>query len=302
MIAVLGEALVDLLPTERPGIYRARSGGSPANVALGLGRLGEKVLFYGGLARDEWGRWIGDRLREAGVLAQGPFTDAPTPIARVEMSAAGEADYHFYLRGTAFEAAPWPEVDVGVAALHAGSLAAALEPAAGEVWSRIEAADAFVSFDPNVRPGLTPDSFREVFWNRLEHFDLLKLSNADLDWLAAGEDRAAALARLRRRVPWVVLTLGAAGAVGFYGRHEVHAPAPAVRVVDTVGAGDAFAAGLLTWARRAGVLAGAGLDRADLEKALNCAGWVAGLTLERAGADPPTRAELAARGGNVCEA
>ncbi len=300
MIAVLGEALVDLLPAGRPALWRAQAGGSPANVALGLGRLGVPTRFVGGLSHDGWGRWIRDRLREAGVAALGPFGDAPTPIARVESDAAGEAAYRFYLRGTAFEAVGWPGLPDGVRAVHAGSLAAALEPAAGEVWARIKATDAFVSFDPNVRPGVTPAAFREVFWGRLGSFDLLKLSAADLDWLAAGLGRDEALARLRAAVPWLVLTLGAAGAVGFCGAHEVHVPPPAVTVKDTVGAGDAFTAGLLAWAWASGALRGALPGREALEQALACASQVAGITLERAGADPPTRAELLAKGKSPC--
>ncbi|WP_456447333.1 carbohydrate kinase family protein [Oceanithermus sp.] len=302
MIAVLGEALVDLLPAGRPGLWRAQAGGSPANVALGLGRLGISTRFYGGLSRDGWGRWIRDRLRGAGVEAAGPFSEGPTPLARVEAGAAGEAAYRFYLRGTAFEASDWPELPDGVRAVHAGSLAAAVEPAAGAVWARLDRLKgAFVSFDPNVRPGLTPPSFRQAFWERLDRFDLVKLSVADLDWLAAGRGREAALELLRERVRWVVLTLGPGGAVGFSEGHEVHVPPPAVRVVDTVGAGDAFAAGLLAWAHGCGVLDGAALDRDGLEEALVFACRVAGLTLVRAGADPPTRAELETKGGRVCE-
>ncbi|WP_457632436.1 PfkB family carbohydrate kinase [Oceanithermus desulfurans] len=303
MIAVLGEALVDLLPAGRPGLWRAQAGGSPANVALGLGRLGVPARFYGGLSRDGWGRWIRDRLRAAGVEAAGPFSEDPTPLARVEAGAEDEARYRFYLRGTAFEAVDWPQPEEGVRAVHAGSLAAALAPAADEVWEwlgRLEG--AFVSFDPNVRPGLTPAAFRGVFWERLDRFDLVKLSVADLDWLAAGGDRDAALARLRAAVSWVVLTLGAGGAAGFYETHEVHVPPPRVRVVDTVGAGDAFTAGLLAWAEAAGVVDGAAPDREGLAAALVFACRVAGLTLERPGADPPTRRELDERGGEVCEA
>jgi len=302
VIAVLGEALVDLLPAERPGTWRARAGGSPANVALGLGRLGVAACFFGGISRDTWGSWIRDRLRLAGVEAAGPFSEAPTPLARVEAEAAGEARYRFYLHGTAFEAAGWPDLPENVAAVHTGSLAAALQPVAAEIWAQIERhPDVFVSFDPNVRPGLTPPSFREVFWERLDRFDLLKLSDVDLDWLAAGMESAGALARLRERVPWLVLTLGAGGAVGFLGEYEVYQPPPAVRVKDTVGAGDAFGAGLLAWADRAGVFAGETLDRAGLAAAMAFACRVAGLTIERAGADLPTRAELETRGGEVCE-
>ena len=302
MIAVLGEALVDLLPAARPGLWRAQAGGSPANVALGLGRLGAPARFLGGISRDAWGSWIRDRLRLAGVAAAGPFSEAPTPLARLEGGAKGEARYRFYLHGTAFEAADWPDLSENVTAIHAGSLAAALEPAAAEVWSLIERYPyLFISFDPNIRPGVTPPEFREIFWSRLDRFDLLKLSDADLDWLAAGRERAGVLAQLRERVPWLVLTLGAAGAVAFFGEHEAHQPPPPVRVKDTVGAGDAFSAGLLVWAYETGVIAGGDLDRAGLAASLNFACRVAGLTLERVGAEVPTRAELETRGGEVCE-
>jgi len=217
MIAVLGEALVDLLPAGRPGLYRARPGGSPANVALGLGRLGIPTSFFGGISRDAWGDWIRARLREAGVETAGPFTELPTPLARVEPGGA-EAAYAFYLCGTAFEAGDWPDPRREVRAVHTGSLATALEPAAGEVRAWLERRpQAFFSFDPNVRPGITPPSFRNRFWELLGRVNLLKLSAADLDWLVPDTPRAKALNRLRERVGWLVLTLGAAGAVGFSG-------------------------------------------------------------------------------------
>ena len=300
MIAVVGEALIDLLPSGRPQLYRARAGGSPANVAMALGRLGVRTSFYGGLSKDAWGRWIVDLMREAGVETRGPYSDMATPLARVED--AQDAKYRFYLRETAFEAVGWEPLPQGVRALHSGSLAAALPGTAGAVWDLISSQKGvFLSFDPNIRPGVTPTSFREVFWERAPEFDLVKLSSQDLSWLAPDSSPQEAAERLRGSLKWLVVTQGAAGAIAYYGRHKIYQEAPRVRVKDTVGAGDAFMAGLLAWLAHNDAFRRE-LQYSDIQNALCTATKAAGLTLERSGAQSPTLAEVQARGGEICEA
>ena len=107
---------------------------------------------------------------------------------------------------------------------------------------------------------------------------------------------AAARALLARGPKMVVVTLGAEGAVGMTASAEVRVPAPAVRVVDTIGAGDAFGAALLAWLHDHGRLSrDLRLDREELRAALEFACLVASITCTRPGADPPRRAELKSR-------
>lgn len=321
VIIVAGEALVDLLadagPTSVEGRarYTATPGGSPANVAVGLARLGAPVELLARLATDSFGRLLRAHLDANGVgLSLSRVAREPTTLSVVSVDAEGRAAYDFYVEGTADwqwrpEELP-AELPAAATALCTGSLAVALEPGASVLRSLLrrecERGAVTVVIDPNVRPALLggPRESRRLVEELVALADVVKVSEEDLQWLAPGE-RAPDLARAwaGRGPALVVLTRGESGAYAVSaGGAAVNAPARAIGVVDTVGAGDAFTAGLVDGLRRAGLLGRPGrdrlatLDEPTLTALLDSAGVVAALTCARPGADPPTAAELAAAG------
>ena len=309
MIVVCGEALIDLSPTScgtEQG-YVPHPGGSPFNVAVALGRLDAPVAFLGRLSRD----FFGQRLREHLVAnavdlryaGEGP---EPTTLAFVYLGAGQEAQYVFWAENSAdrrlLPANLPPTFAEEVVALHFGSFSLVLEPAATtlELCMRREHGSRIISLDPNVRPGLIAD--RHAYHTRLEDWvglaDLVKVSRADLAWLYPGEQVERPARRwLELGAGLVVVTMGAEGSIGFGQAEAVHVPASPVQVVDTVGAGDAYSAGLLAWLHREGRLKRQLLQRlssTDLLHLLTYANQVSALACTKAGADPPYRSELEA--------
>ncbi|MFB7782669.1 carbohydrate kinase [Streptomyces vinaceus] len=317
---VIGEAITDVL-TGEDGVRRARPGGSPANVALGLARLGHPVRLATRIGRDGPGRELRAHLRGSGVvLAPGSQTDDPTSTATARLDAAGTAHYGFDIT---WDLPPGALDGPAPAHVHTGSLATALAPGADRVFAAVEAAraGATVSYDPNIRPALLADPGRER--QRAERFvalsDVVKASEEDLGLLRPGHSpdetarRWAEGSREGRGPALVVVTMGGAGARVFWPGGRCEVPATAVEVADTVGAGDAFMAGLLSGLLHTGLLASAGPSgspgaarartalreataRARLDPRVGSALWLAAraaaLTCTREGADPPTRSEL----------
>ncbi|MCH0541719.1 carbohydrate kinase [Streptomyces sp. MUM 203J] len=305
MITVVGEALVDLVGTAgRPRDFTALPGGSPANVAVGLGRLGQEVVLATHLGDDTLGHLVRGHLEGSGVvLRQLGGAPAPTSLAIATVDGEGRADYDFRIT---WDVRTPPPPGPGCLAVHTGSLAAGLAPGADAVEAFLAAERArgavTLSLDPNVRPSLLPER-REVV-SRVERqvamVDVVKVSAEDLGWLYPGvPDTDVARRWLASGPGLVVVTLGRAGAYGMTAAAgEVRVAASPVDVVDTVGAGDAFTAGLLDRLGRAGLLGGDGRARLavigaeELRGALRAASGVAALTCTRRGAEPPTRAEV----------
>ncbi|MFC4907140.1 carbohydrate kinase family protein [Actinomadura gamaensis] len=292
-ITVLGEALVDLAPAGDERLFRAVPGGSPANVAVGLGRLGVPSSLVTGLGEDAFGRLVVRHLEESDVsvvVQPSPFTG----MAVVTLDGAGVPAYDFALSWEPAEAA----LPDGTIALHTGSLAAALGdgPARVEAMMAAARASATVSFDPNVRPALMGDRRRELerVARQVALSDVVKASEEDIAWLRPGADPLAVAREWRALGPaLVVVTHGAEGAT-LLGDEEIRRAAPPVRVADTVGAGDAFMSALLAGLAEEGLLGPAGRDGLGGAPArvLERAVLAASLTCTRPGADPPRRAEL----------
>ncbi len=313
MILVCGEALIDLVPVVAEGeplAYAPRTGGSPYNVALGLGRLGVPVGFFGRVSRDPFGQQLRDRLIAEGVdcrlLREG---DEPTALAVVHLPPGREPVFAFYgdaAADTALTQADLPSTDelgAGVTALHLGSISLIREPGAS-AYERLMAREAghrVISLDPNVRPGLIADP--AAYRTRLERWttlvDVIKVSQADLAWLYP--DRPpfeAARMWLANGPSLVVMTRGSRGAVGMTGAGMAEVPGMAVVVSDTVGAGDSFMSALLGFLELRGRLNRAALeslDESDVRDSLVFANRAASLTCARSGAEPPTRAEMEGR-------
>ncbi len=315
MITVCGEALVDLMSADGRH-YAAHPGGSPANVAVGLARLAVPVSLAARLSTDTFGRLLRKHLVDNGVDPRDLVTaDEPTTLAIATIGGDGVADYDFYVDGTA----DWQWSDrelpnplpADVTALHTGSLALELLPGAAVIEALLAREHArgavTVSYDPNIRLARRgdPAGARQQVARLVGLADLVKVSAEDLDWLLPGVPPAEVARDWVKRGPaLVVVTLGGAGAIATSQHGDpVQVPAPEVTVVDTVGAGDAFTAGLLAGCADAGLLGGeyrpalAGADDALLRQLLTRAATVAALTCARAGADPPTAAEVAAATG-----
>lgn len=316
MLVVCGEAVLDLISDGSPRGYQARAGGSPLNVAVGTARLGLPTSLLARFGSGLSGRLLRSQAAESGVdLSLSVNATEPAMLALLSLDSAGDADYDFYVDGTAESG--WKRGELpdplaeNVEALHVGSIASWRGSSADLIAELVRREHrrgaALVSFDPNLRPALVEDPVRTRA--RIEQLvalvHLVKVSVEDLDWLYPGEQPDVAARRWARAGPaLVVVTEGARGVRAYrpdrfdgpdrQNRPGLSVPAHEVSVVDTVGAGDAFTAGLLAALAEHGQLSPHGLaERSDAE--LSCvlasAGMVAALCCTRPGADPPNRAE-----------
>jgi fructokinase len=300
-VVVTGEALIDLV-LARDGTLEGHPGGGPYNVARTIARLQQPVRYLGRLSTDGFGKRLRQELETDGVGLESVIaTDAPTTLALAELDEAGAADYHFYESGTsapgltlAAAEAALPE-HVGV--FYVGTLGLVFEPLATtlEALARRMATDTLIALDPNCRPSMIDDpaGFRGRLERLLARTDVMKASVEDLAWIDPGTDPIpAARALLAQPHAVALVTLGGAGALAVTAQDAIEVPSPAVDVVDTIGAGDAFMGAFLAHWRAAG-LGRTDLGRLDtVERAATFACRVAALTCARAGADPPRLAEL----------
>lgn len=300
---VIGEALVDVV--ERPdGRREEHPGGSPANVALGLGRLGRRVDLLTWLGIDADGDLVRRHLETSGVhVLAGNRSAVRTPVATARLDAAGVASYDFDLEWDLPDA--WDEDPGDPVVVHTGSIAAVLPPGAAAVERELDRrrSASTITYDPNLRPALmgTPTETLLVVERLVRLADVVKVSDEDLAWLRPGADPArVASSWVTAGAALVVVTRGGAGALAVTASGErVAVPAPQVQVADTVGAGDSFMGGLIDGLWSAGLL---GADRRDdlrrvdaatVEQVLLRCARIAAITVSRPGADPPRAAELA---------
>jgi len=305
MILISGEALIDLIPDPvKPNAYDAVLGGSPYNVAIGLARLGSQTGFVSRISADGNGEALAAALATNGVdlgfVARDP---RPTTLAFVMRGTAKTGSrYSFYLDGTAYDG-PWPFPKAwpkGARHLHVGSFSAVERHGEAVVEAmRLAGSGATVSFDPNIRPFVTPD--REAVARLVERqmalARIVKASEEDLEWLYPGRSIGDSLAAWTRAGPrFCVATLGGRGALALLGRERVEVAAPKVEVVDTVGAGDSFMSALLSAMDRDHSLGAEAPapSRSKLEGWLRFAAAASAITCTRKGSDPPTRAEVEA--------
>jgi fructokinase len=293
---VVGESVADIVRAPgQPDV--PHPGGSPANVALGLARLGAATALLTQLGADAPGALIREHLCGAGVeLLSDGQPDVRTPTAVVSLDAAGRASYVFDIAWTLRPSEP----GFVPRHLHLGSIAAVAEPGADTVLALAASlrGRATVSYDPNVRPALMGE--RGAALRRVEECvalsDVAKASDEDLAWLYPDLPEQAVVDRWLGLGPALVLvTRGGAGAGGWTAARSAAEPARPVAVVDTVGAGDSFmSAALSALARIApGRAAQAALDQEGLAEVLRQAVAAASVTVSRAGANPPSARELA---------
>ncbi|MDR2178021.1 MAG: carbohydrate kinase [Treponema sp.] len=325
MIICLGEALIDMVRREIPGggeAFLPLPGGSPYNTAVAIGRLGTPVKFLGCLSRDFFGEILLGRLRENGVgdelIAR---TDRNSTLAFVRLEPGKEPRYVFYTEETAdrsFSAGdleaklPGGDLPPGTRCILFGSISMTMEPAASTIESLVLAqgrkeTGPVISLDPNIRPFMIPD--RDAYVRRFESWlsavTIVKISEADLEYIYPGLGREKALNRVLSLGPALaVCTLGPAGAEALTRREsgspKISVPAADSPVADTIGAGDTFHGALLSWLESKGRMSRAAveaLDREELREALRFANRAAALVCGRRGAEPPTRAEVEALRG-----
>lgn len=287
---VVGEALIDVV--HATGGASEHVGGSPANVALGLGRRGVDVALLTQIGADERGRRIERHVQESGVRV----LDASTSLAHTSTASArilpdGTAQYSFDIAWNAFA----PVAGARARVVHTGSIATFLEPGASSILELIRRADADeVTFDPNIRPDLVGDRATALrrFDEMVDASTVVKMSDEDAAWLYPGESVDAVIdLLLEAGLRLAVVTLGGDGAILATPGDRVRvAPVP-VDVADTIGAGDTFMASLM---HSLLALDGRPLDRDALAAMGEDAVRAAAITVARAGADLPWAHEVAA--------
>lgn len=306
MIVSCGEALIDFLPqTAADGTpaFAPFAGGSPFNVAIAIARLDSPSGFFGGLSTDLFGETLRLALHDSGVdTTLAHVSTRPTTLAFVSL-VDGNARYAFFDEGSAgrmITGIDLPALPKTVTALHFGSFSLAEEPcgSALEELMRREQRDRVISLDVNVRPTLIRN--RDGYLARINRLaamtDIIKLSEEDLAWIAPqGSFDELAKKWLAMGAKLIILTKGADGAIAMSQRLEAEVATPAVKVADTVGAGDTFTAGVLARLDKRELMtksAVANLTTAELGDVLSFAAKAAAITVSRPGADPPWLREL----------
>ncbi|ETX15368.1 carbohydrate kinase [Roseivivax halodurans JCM 10272] len=300
MILCCGECLIDMLPRESAAgepAFAPYSGGAVFNTAIALGRLGAPAGFFGGLSTDLFGQILEDALRKSRVDARpSARSDRPTTLAFVTLT-GGHAQYAFYDENTAgrmLTEDDLPDLGPEVTALFFGGISLVSEPA-GDTYAALAAREAGkrpIMVDPNVRPGFIRDEvrYRARLTGMLGVADIVKVSDEDMAWLNVTPESLIA-----GGTSLVLVTRGAEGVDAIGPSGALHVDARPAQVVDTVGAGDTFNAGLLAGLSRDGLLTRENLRNAPLDAvrpAVELGTRAASVTVSRAGANPPWEAEL----------
>ena len=290
-VVVVGEALVDIVVSSRGTVEHP--GGSPANVAYGLGRLGAATALLTSIGDDKRGEAIEQHLRSAGVdLLPGSKAPGRTATATATLASDGSAHYDFDIRWDLPRIPPatLPKV------LHTGSIATFLAPGAAAVKELLEQSHerCVVTYDPNIRPALLGSNFeaKTIFEELVPFTDVVKLSDEDALWLyprLSLEDISQRILGLGSGL--VAVTRGSEGSLLTTAAAQVAVPPVTAEVADTIGAGDSYMSALVYGLLMRGA---DGLAPSVLESLGRMASKAAAITVSRPGANPPTAEELQA--------
>lgn len=319
MILVIGEALIDLIgEADSGGKYQAVVGGANANVALALAKRGDDQRFLGRISQDGFGKQIRQHLASNGVnLDLSINASEQTSLAVATIDSSGVASYSFYVDGTAdwgWTPSELPSLDevrnLGAKAVQYGCLGMAIEPgnAVIEAWLKELHASGSItlSHDLNIRSALGFERRAELarVLRLNEISNIIKASDADIEWLYEldeGADLDEIAFDWAKPGKLVVITRGGEGAFIYHNGQKLHAPAPKIQLVDTVGAGDTFMANLLGELE---LIDGLGdnpssrierLGEDDLLASAELAAVAAGIVCERTGCQPPSLSQTRAR-------
>ncbi len=305
MIIVAGESLIDMVPT-RDGTFRAVPGGGPFNVARTIARLGEPCLYLGSLSTDGFGQLLRKNLVDSQVDdSYAPSTDAPTTLALAWLDDAGAASYLFYVEGTSAA-----ELSVDQARmvlerapriLYVGTLGLVLEPVASSVETMVTdlPQEVLLVVDPNCRPALLDahPAARERLDRILRRADVVKVSTEDAAYLYPDRSPLAAAEEVRDLGARAVLLTDSSNDVQvIIEAGPIRVPVPRVAIADTIGAGDSFCGGFVTWWHQRELGRSELTDSSLLQAATEFATAVSAITCQRVGADPPWAHELADAG------
>lgn len=282
---IVGEALIDSFTIK--GVTRRHMGGGAANTALALANLGCETFFIGGISNDAAGRFIEKELEKVD-LTLANRSKLPTALAQVTLDERGLASYKFRLKGSAtfeFNGSWLPEGNPEV--IHIGTLATIIEPGASELFEWADRYRGRIIFDPNIRPSVISDmsKYRSAVERWVGKASVVKLSEEDFEHLGYSDPSQL----LNLGCDLVVLTRGAAGISAFTRSNTFSVPGVSVEVIDTVGAGDTVGAVLVEALINQGFF---GLISGNLELVLKRAAIAAAICCARAGAKPPTAAEI----------
>ncbi|WP_421383598.1 aminoimidazole riboside kinase [Bacillus salacetis] len=257
-IISLGEALIDFIPLDQENIsYQKSPGGAPANVAVGLARLGAKSTFLGKVGKDVLGEFLKETLENYGVRTNQMFLtpDIKTGVVFVTNAEDGERSFDFYIDPSAdrfLEAGEIEETDFTEhKILHFGSISMISSPSKEATHYAVKLAKEngmIVSYDPNLRLGLwdNEENARETIKSMLGKADFLKISEEELEFITGEKDLDAGAEKMKAyNIPLIIITMGAEGCHVYTKDGHKHVPAMKVKAVDTTGAGDAFVSGML---------------------------------------------------------
>ncbi len=307
MFLSCGEALYDLFlsaEADSSVTFDARIGGSPFNVAVGLSRLGRGAALFTGISSDPLGRRLEQALENEGVKTDYLVRKQnSTTLALVTLGSGGTPHYSFYGHDAADSSiaeTDLPEIPRSVPAIHFGSYSLVVEPTGSSLLrlARRHYDGRLVSFDPNLRLNVEPDlgKWRERAEAFTEIADLIKVSDEDLELLFPGDEIESSIHRWNSRgAPLIVVTRGDGGALVSLRGEVFETTGRQVEVIDTVGAGDSFQAGLLCGLDELGKATKSGLSRISLDECrqvVDFATAAAAITCTRRGADLPLRSEL----------
>ncbi|TLM81696.1 carbohydrate kinase [Pseudarthrobacter sp. NamE2] len=288
-VVVVGEALMDIVVSSAGTVEHP--GGSPANVAYGLGRLGVATGLLTSIGDDLHAASIERQLGSAGVeLLPGSARPGRTATATATLASDGSAQYDFDIRWDLPRVAPatLPKI------LHTGSIATFLAPGAAVVRELLEQSHqrCMVTYDPNIRPALlgSQEEAVAIFEELVPFTEVVKLSDEDACWLYP----RLSLDEVSQRVlglgaELVAVTRGGEGSLLTTRAAQVAVPAVPSAVVDTIGAGDSYMSALIYGLLMRGA---DGLAPSVLESLGRMAAKAAAITVRRAGAQPPSLEEL----------
>ncbi|WP_064092791.1 aminoimidazole riboside kinase [Rossellomorea aquimaris] len=257
-IISLGEALIDFIPLDSENTtYQKSPGGAPANVAVGLARLGAKSTFLGKIGDDVLGQFLVHTLNDYGVRTnQMMFTkDVRTGVVFVTNAADGERSFDFYINPSADRFLNIEDIEeddfLDHKILHFGSISMISSPSKEATHHAVKLAKEngmMISYDPNLRMGLwnSEELARETITSMLSQADVLKISEEELAFITGEHDISTGMEKLSPyNIPFVIVTLGAEGSHVYVSGSHQHIPAMKVEAIDTTGAGDAFVSGIL---------------------------------------------------------